>query len=115
MINLKDLEGGGSGGLIDSPFEYRPGMPEKKNTTFSIRVTGVPVKIRTEHLPNVNRECCRHARMFSLETVAFSYIMWGGYSSFKKNRQIWASWKCKLWGDQYIQACLTTFIHITFM
>jgi hypothetical protein len=26
MINLKDLEGGGSGGLIDSPFQYRPGV-----------------------------------------------------------------------------------------
>jgi hypothetical protein len=28
MMNLKDLEGDGSAGLIDAPFQYRSGMTE---------------------------------------------------------------------------------------
>jgi hypothetical protein len=40
-----------------------PGVTEKKQQITSIRITGVPAEIRTEHLPNMNLERYRHANL----------------------------------------------------
>jgi hypothetical protein len=53
MINLKRL--GGDHGLTEVLFWHKPGRPDRGGET-SVRIAGVPAKIRRKHLPNANLE-----------------------------------------------------------